>query len=417
MKRALLAALGMLAGCSRGEPPSTTTTPVDAGPTPADAALVRPANDAGREAVGAPSFSRALAEGRAHGHAKRWPEAVVSLEQALALEPDNPAVLVELGWAAFNAGDDTKAQRANERALAANPTSAQRAQSLYNEGRRLEGLGKLDEARAAYEASLTARDSDTVQKRLDGLGLDAGSGPAPDAGDGIVPHAAMALPCPGAHADEAALRGCLEGLQRGARAAGSAFFFESEPDVTKVPPKLKVVRFGERTPLSPHLSSTLLVLAETPRGLLPLATLGTGHEPPTGPRTRVTWLPAEKKDAGIWYLHSHQSRVGQELGGLEVKEDSVEYLTVCVLGDGEPSCPVQLPLTTREKLAYPNPSDLDAEEQRVVSERIRDLGAPYDRTTRLVPSLDKAGRSLTVTLGVGRRDDVPRGVVGVHMLR
>lgn len=420
MRSAVLATLAILVGCSRGEPPSGTSR-TDAAALPADGLPVLPASDAAAAATpGLPSFSRALAEGRAHGHARRWAEAVVALERAQALEPDNAVVLVELGWAAFNAGNDAVAQRANERALAANPTPAQRAQALYNEGRRLEAAGHLDDARAAYEGSLAARDSDAVQKRLESLGQDAGTAAPPlDAGAPLRPRAASKVPCPAAHADEAALRTCLEKTVHEASArTGGTFFFQTEPDLEGVPPKLRVVRFGEGTETARHLRSTLLLLAETPRGLLPLATLGSGHEPPLpAARTQVSWKGSEKKPSGVWFLRSRQSRIGQELGGLEVKEDTVEYLTACVLADGEPDCPVQIPITTREKLAYPNPSDLDADEQRAVSERIRDLGPAYDRTTQLLPTLDKAGRTLTVTIATGRREDIPRGVVGVHPLR
>lgn len=408
MKTAALASLVLVLACSRGERESAAV--VDAGPIPAAST---PAASSKPSTEKPTTFSRALVEGRAHAREKRWSDAVAAFERALALEPDNVVVLNELGWAAFNAGDDTRAQRANERALALSPTPAQEAQALYNEGRRLEALGKLDLARSMYERSLAARDNEVVQKRLESLDRDAGS-PIADASAPARSNKSLA-PCATSARSEAELRTCLEGVEP--TPTGQTFFFEPEPDVSGLPAKTRIVRFGTKSDARKRTRSTLLLVAEVGPDWLPLATLGSGFETSTSARREASFGNAEKKADHVWFFHSTQRRLDQSLGGLEVKEDSTELLTVCVLDDGAPTCPVQLPLATRDKLAYPSLQDLDATEQATVKDRIRDLGPPYDKRTKLSVSVDKPGTALIVTLSLGKQEDVPRGVLGTHALR
>jgi Tfp pilus assembly protein PilF len=77
--------------------------------TPADAPLARPAgfNEAPELAV------QPLAAGRAD-------QAIATLEQASAADPQDAAVLINLGIAYAHAGDEARARLAFERALACN---------------------------------------------------------------------------------------------------------------------------------------------------------------------------------------------------------------------------------------------------------------------------------------------------------
>lgn len=414
MKKLLRVTVLCLGACSRSEQASE--------PTP-DASATAVASSAPHDAAAPPAprtFSQLLAEGRAHARDKRWSEATAAFERASRLEPDNVTALCELGWAALNAGDDARAKAANERALASNPTPAQEAQALYNEGRRVEGLGKPDEARALYERSLAARDNDVVQKRLDALasGHDAGAGtdagPMASADAGPAPRNQHATaPCGDVARAESELRACLERLEPAP--SGATFYYAAEPDVVGLPSGLRVIRYGAAIAPRGKPRSTLLLLGERHGALLPLASLGSGFESSGGARRDVHFERAEKKHERVWFVRSLQRRLDQGLGGLEVKEDSIELTTVCVLG-AEAHCPLQLPVATREKLAYPNLADLDATERAAVEARIADLGPPFDKKTQLGLSLDKNGTSLMVTLLGGKREDVPRGVLGAHPL-
>ena len=392
-----LASLGLLLACTRDDVRASADAATDAGvavPPAPSASAGKPS----RTQLGA--FSHALAEGRDLGHDKRWPEAVTAFEKALALEPENVVALNELGWAAFNAGDDTRAKRANARALALHPPPELEAQALYNEGRRLEALGQLDRAKSAYERSLAARENDAVQKRLDGLFVtDAGVKLAPDAG---APSAKV--PCTSAPGDEPELRRCLEAYVAGS--TSEPFFFAPEA-ASGLPPGILLFRFGAagKTPVQ----TSFALVAPTKTGLLPLALIG-----PAYGTTALKMVGFEKKNPTTWFVTATSSRIDQNLSGLEVREESSELLTVCVVG-AAPSCPVQVPLRLRSKLAYPNASDLDADEQAVVQDRIRDLGPPYDHQTQLAAAL--LGNNVQVTLTSGKKEDVPHGVLGAHSLR
>ncbi len=394
-----IASLALALACSRTD--SRSAPDAAAG----DAAVtVAPSASVGKPSpsqLGA--FSSALAEGRELGHAKRWSEAVTALERALALEPDNVVALNELGWAAFNANDDLRARRANARALALHPAPELEAQALYNEARRLEGLGQLERARGLYERSLAARYNESVQSRLDALlGGDAGAALRHDSGARPAP--AQAVPCTTAPGDESELRRCLEAYVAGS--TSEPFFFEPET-ASGVPAGLLLFRVGAAG-TEPSQKSLLLVSPGT-SGLLPIALIG-----PAYGNTELTLSGFEKKGPNTWFVTALLSRVEQGMSGLEVREESTELLTVCVLA-ASARCPLQVPLRTRSKLAFPNLGDLDADERTLVSNRVRDLGAPYDRQTQLAAVL--TGTTLRISLTSGNKEDVPRGLLGSHSLR
>jgi arylsulfatase A-like enzyme/Tfp pilus assembly protein PilF len=82
----------------------------------------------------------------------RSPDARLSLEKALELDPDFPAALRQLGELEFNSGEYRKAADHLERARKAHPDDALAA--LY-EGQALEKVGDSQDARKALEAAVT----------------------------------------------------------------------------------------------------------------------------------------------------------------------------------------------------------------------------------------------------------------------
>ena len=116
---------------------------------------------------------KALEEGRRKSRVKDFFGALSAFDRALALAPDDARVLSEVGWAALNAGDLTRADAANRRALANVKEKTLRAQILYNAGRVAEAKKDSEAARKAYAESLALRDNAEVKKRLDGV---SGSG-------------------------------------------------------------------------------------------------------------------------------------------------------------------------------------------------------------------------------------------------
>ena len=82
----------------------------------------------------------------------RSPDARLSLQKVLQLNPDSPAALRQLGELEFNSGEYRKAADHLERARKAHPDDALAA--LY-EGQALEKLGDLQGARKALEAAVT----------------------------------------------------------------------------------------------------------------------------------------------------------------------------------------------------------------------------------------------------------------------
>jgi len=77
----------------------------------------------------------------------RYPEALGYIEQALALLPDDAAVLDSMGWVQYRLGDHVKALEYLRRAYQANP-DAEIAAHLVEV---LWTLGRQDEARALWE--------------------------------------------------------------------------------------------------------------------------------------------------------------------------------------------------------------------------------------------------------------------------
>lgn len=113
------------------------------------------------------SYARAMSEGRKAEQAADPRAAMQAFGRAVELRPQSAQALSELGWAAFLAGDLSRAEQASHAAASLSTcTEHQRAASLYNLGRVVEARGDIRGAVKAYTDSLTYRASSVVLSRL-----------------------------------------------------------------------------------------------------------------------------------------------------------------------------------------------------------------------------------------------------------
>src|SRR5213593_537935 len=104
-----------------------------------------------RAQLGDSAFALAL-KGAALIELERYREAIGTLEQALASDPDLALVWHELGYAAFRLGDRNRALLALDRAFALEPHT----ETLRLRGRILRDAGRYQAAEVAYEGAAQA---------------------------------------------------------------------------------------------------------------------------------------------------------------------------------------------------------------------------------------------------------------------
>ncbi|HNN94770.1 MAG TPA: tetratricopeptide repeat protein [Pseudomonadota bacterium] len=150
---------GVTAAVAAGgaEPPATPTPPGAASQAQCKAALKN-----GRQAL-----------------AKRdYRAAMTAFSGCLLVDPKNPRVLSELGFAAYKAGELPAAARFSQQAIEFSAESDLKGASYYNLGLIAEARGDKAAAIAAYKSSLGARQNSTVRAQL--ATLDAAAAAALD---------------------------------------------------------------------------------------------------------------------------------------------------------------------------------------------------------------------------------------------
>jgi hypothetical protein len=115
-------------------------------------------------------YNKLLDEGRTLTKADKLDEAMIKYRAALEIDPSNPTVLGELGWAQFKANALDDAQSTTMHALRVTQEDKSRGMLLYNLGRIAEARGETEAAITYYRTSLEKRPGNaTVQARLDAL--------------------------------------------------------------------------------------------------------------------------------------------------------------------------------------------------------------------------------------------------------
>ena len=115
-------------------------------------------------------FKKRMKAGWALQKAKKWADAVPEFEAALTAIVADQRALTELGWSAMNAGDFTKARKANEEAVRVAVDRKVKAAGLYNLGLVQEKTGDKQGALKSYAASLKLRPNKTVEQAVSRLG-------------------------------------------------------------------------------------------------------------------------------------------------------------------------------------------------------------------------------------------------------
>jgi tetratricopeptide (TPR) repeat protein len=116
------------------------------------------------------TYRKLLDEGRTLTKADKLDEAMAKYNAALEIDPSNPTVLAELGWAQFKAHALDDAQATTMGALRLAQDDNARGMMLYNLGRIAEARGEKDAAITYYRTSLEKRPGNaTVQGHLDAL--------------------------------------------------------------------------------------------------------------------------------------------------------------------------------------------------------------------------------------------------------
>jgi hypothetical protein len=348
---------------------------------------------------------RDLNEGRKLSQAKDWAGAIKAFDRALAVAPDDVRVLSELGWAAFQANELSRAETANKRALANAKSPKLRAPILYNMGRVAEARGDKKAAVKAYAESLALRDNAEVKKRLGAL-------------DGGVPESvAASRPCDQPFANVAALCTCLRGRKEDLLASDDVTM-TCEPETTPPlgDPRLGVVVWGAEVVERPHL----LTVKEGDR-VRAIVELGRDYEPGAfGVHNEAEVKGGEKRSVNghdVVVVRSEQRNADQNLAGLELCFDHEKLETVCALGDKPDTtkCTPPIPVEVESGCGpgvEPDEADLDDETRKMVA-NIKKNATRSRATTAWSVSNDG---TVTVTLQSGSRDAVDASILRPHVL-
>jgi hypothetical protein len=257
---------------------------------------------------------------------KKWAEAVVELEAALAAIPNDQRAEAELGYSAMNAGDFAKARKADEQAVREAVDKKVEAAARFNLGTVLERSGDKDGALKQYLASLQLRPNKTVEQAVGRLGAKPDQA-RPFCAPGKALCDCIALDAFG-WADAQDKPDCKEVSDPKPPVSGwhvyHAEFYRSSADYLFDDKLQYVAVIGSDDSHHRHEDSTDVVKAE-------VRTVG-AH--------KVLWLETKH------YESSTNPRFDGDDEVDELDEDKTTTLTLCVLGDGKvaTTCPLRVPL-------------------------------------------------------------------------
>jgi hypothetical protein len=409
MKRIFVGLFLLVAACKgkdKGKPDESAksaASSVDAAAAKAAAAVDAATGKAGDKpaltAAQRKQYRKHLHAGRKLGGDKKWGEAVVELQAALTVIPDDPRASAELGWAAFQAGDYVIAKKANAVAVRSAGDPKVRAQALYNLGRVAEATGDKDAATRLYTESLALRPNKTVEARLKGLGAPLVSAAPADE-----------FPCRVAVPTAEAQCDCL------AKNAPTDFVAddaepECELESTDGPADLEIARVD-----LDNVNAEYYLLLETPKGWVTIEHLGYLYE---GGMMGVSgeWEipPITEQSVGghrvvtvttIEHHHDHDLGIDEE----EDLDTTTE--TLCVLGDA-PACPMSVPTRTvyvRDRMGMMDDSEIDAEAKSLMTP-----GLPIREEVELELKVGDDGVA-TVVLKKGSATEYTKSFLGPHKL-
>jgi hypothetical protein len=383
---------------AEGTPPATAKQPaaLDAGAAKAVAPPVEP----GLSKEQRKAYRKHLSRGRKLGGEKKWGEAVVELQAALEVIPDDPRASSELGWAAFQAGDYVTARRANSLAARASGDVEVKASALYNLGRLAEATSDRDAAVAYYRDSLALRPSKTVEARLASLGTPLAATNA----------AAQPLWCSDGMADADAVCACLAKQEFDYLDPDPSRTCELDADVV-APADVAIARvqvaMGEYA---------FYLLYKGPTGWVTIADLGYLYE---GGAMGILaeWdtpkiVDDTKGGHRLLRVTTVERRHDSDMGLDEEEQRDTTTETFCVLGEA-PTCPLQVPVHLtyeRTRIGNMDDSEIDADAKGLMTP-----GLPIKDETVLDVTVASDGTA-TVVLKKGQVDGGMKPLLGPHEL-
>jgi tetratricopeptide (TPR) repeat protein len=351
-------------------------------------------------------YRKHLAEGRRLAGASKWADAVKEIEQALAAVPGDAPALVELGWAAFNAGDTKRARKANEEALRGTTSPKIKAMALYNLGRVAEAQKDPTRARDYYARSLELRPSEAVEKRL--ADLDGKEkAPRPVAGMGAAP-----LPCQAPLSRVEDVCNCL----------GRPDAEDTGPRSCEAMKDVKIPRDDLRILLveAPPFRQFYWLVARNEKGWAPVASLGQTYNPGAfGIFEELEVVSISEKTAGaakVLWVETRKERHDTDMGIDEYEEETLRLVTLCALPGGDrksTSCPLQVPVEVRHKRERLGNPDFISDE---VTRPLMTKGLPLSTATELSIELLADGRAEVKAVSGTPSADV-KALLGAHALR
>ena len=404
----LAAALGLVAACGKGSEEKTrpAMSPVEAAKLDEAPPKPQPGPQAARPAPIPPEkrreYAARLRAGRAHATAKRWGEAVAEFEAALVAIPMDDRALSELGWAAFQAGDHAKAEKANADSVRVSSQPELKAASLYNLGRVAEARDDKDRAAALYADSLALRPNKTVVKRLVALGKPA---PRPDPFSQV----AEATPCTAPVEGPDLVCVCLKKME----AYEEDFAIECTIGSVGTADDLRMAS------VTRGLGSHSFYLAHKgAKGWSVIGSLGDLYEGGVGGvfNEREETKAEEKTIGGVrvlwyeWRETGHDSDMG--IDEEETHEDVTVALAVLGGAKEEPSVVMHVPLVRvydRDRMGVANDAEL------AEMKDMQTPGLPIHRESRLKADIKDDGM-ITVVLTRGKADDFIKAFLATRRL-
>lgn len=415
-------------GASASAAPAPTTAPTGSAPAGAEPRAAPPAESALSQ-EDRKRFEKSLSEGRALHEKKDYAGALKAFQAALAIAPDDPRALSELGWAAFFLKDLDLAEASTRKSLERAAEPYLKASGYYNLGRIQEERGRPDEAIASYRRSLEHRLNATVKARL--AKLDAAAAAAYEI-LGIAPLKGPFVSLE-AYCEQAVKRARPRPLRCDPSGVNLGDAYKGPSRVPGArPPYLAVRVIAASRPASEEASAVVPPTDGKPEAP-PLGGGLTGYH--LSIRTRLGWFIAEEAVAtynpgafGITenidvkelalsdaipggapevFFRSVHYRGDSNMSVNELEEYVDETLLVCGLGPSDkPSCTRPIPIAWSEHVALISPEMDDPGAKHALKDNKGHLSAVFLASGELEIKGDE--KSLR---------DGQKGLLGKHMLR
>lgn len=279
-------------------------------------------------------YRKHLAEGRRLAAKSSFPEAIKEFELALESVPGDAPAMLDMGWAAFKAGELDKAKKKTEDALSRTTSPKLKGMAHYNLGRIAEEKKEYKQAVDHYQVSLELRPNEIVEKRLAELAKKANITVA-------LKTAVEPLPCQTPAASIADVCACM---------------IKPQPDdmAPRTCEQLTDVKVGRDDLAFVDVAVSMFetytyALARVEQGFLPIAKVGWEYNPGAfGIFEEFDIASISEKTAGktkVVWIEGTRNRHDSDMGIDEYEEESSKLVTVCVPPAGDVKtwkCPISL---------------------------------------------------------------------------